>query len=155
MVSYQDAEVERREFEGAKRVDLLQETFLIGMPETHRLAATSGPVRLVELADDDWIMPSAEGFLVQACRDAGFSPRIVSITQDPIATRGFISRGLGVGWVPSLLIDDFRNAVTRPVDGLMKRRDIYAVLPPGDRHPLAGEVLKALVETAAQFNSEG
>jgi hypothetical protein len=27
---------------------------------------------------DDWLVPSTEGFLVQACHDAGFDPRIVS-----------------------------------------------------------------------------
>ena len=153
-VSYQDAEADRRELEGAERVDLLQETFLVGMPPTHRLANTIGPVALAEFADDDWIVPSREGFLVQACHDAGFTPRIVSITQDPIATRGLISRGIGVGWVPSLLSDDFEEAVMRPIDGPMRRRDIYALIPPGDRHPLAAAMLNALVETAAEFPAE-
>jgi DNA-binding transcriptional LysR family regulator len=153
-VSYQDAESERRELEGAERVDLLQETFMVGMPPTHRLADTAGPVPLAEFADDDWIVPSREGFLVQACLDAGFTPRIVSITPDPIATRGLISRGIGVGWVPSLLSDDFEEAVMRPIDGPMRRRDIYALFPPGDRHPLAADMLNALVETATEFGGE-
>jgi DNA-binding transcriptional LysR family regulator len=153
-VSYQDAEADRRELEGAERVDLLQETFFVGMPPTHRLANATGPVALAAFADDDWIVPSREGFLVQACHDAGFTPQIVSITQDPIATRGLISRGIGVGWVPSLLSDDFEEAVMRPIDGPMRRRDIYALLPPGDRHPLAADMLHALVETAGEFPAE-
>ncbi len=152
-VSYQDTRAERRGFEGTERVDLLRETFLVGLPETHRLAGETGPVPLTEFADDDWIVPSAEGFLVQSCIDAGFTPRIVSITQDPIATRGFISRGLGVGWVPSLLLDDFRNAVALRVEGPMRHRDIFALLPPGDRHPLAAETLDALLKTAAEFEA--
>jgi hypothetical protein len=32
------------------------------------------------------------------------------------------------------------------------RRDIYALLPPGDRHPRARQVVDALVETAADFD---
>jgi DNA-binding transcriptional LysR family regulator len=151
-IAYQEAEAERHELEGAERVDLLEETFLVGMPRSHRLAKATGSVSLIDFADDDWVMPSRDGFLVQACRDAGFTPRIVSITQDPIAMRGLISRGLGVGWVPSLLAEDFGDAVMRPIDGPMRRRTIYALLPPGDRHPLATKVLDALVDTAAEFN---
>jgi len=152
-IAYQDTTEERREFEGCEQVDLLQETFLIGMPANHRLANETGPVPLLEFANDDWIMPSPDGFLAQACRDAGFEPRIVSITTDPIATRGLISREIGVGWVPSLLVEDLPKAVMRPVDGPMRRRDIFALLPPGSRHSHTDDVLKALTDTAAAFNA--
>jgi DNA-binding transcriptional LysR family regulator len=87
------------------------------------------------------------------CRDAGFDPRIVSTTSDPFATRGLIARGLGVGWVPSLLTDDYSDVAIRPVKDPMRRRDIYALLPPGDRHPLAKPVIDALIETAAELNA--
>jgi hypothetical protein len=42
----------------------------------------------------------------------------------------------------------------RPIDGPMRHRDIYALLPPGDRHPLATHMLDALVETAAEFSTD-
>jgi DNA-binding transcriptional LysR family regulator len=148
-LGYQDATTERREFEGAERIDLLHDTFLVGLPPEHPLAGASGPVSLAKFADDDWIVPSTEGFLVQACRDAGFEPRIVATTSDPLATRGLIARGLGVGWVPSLLLGDYSGVSVRPVEEAIARRDIYALLPPGDRHPLARQVLDALTETAA------
>src|SRR3954465_9757578 len=51
-VSYQDTTTERREFHG-ERIDLLQETFLVGLPPKHRLASTPGPVSLADLADED------------------------------------------------------------------------------------------------------
>src|SRR3954452_1229355 len=152
-VSYQDATTERREFEGAERIDLFQDAFLVGLPPEHRLAGATGPVSLAKFADDDWIVASTEGFLIQACRDAGFDPRIVATTSDPLATRGLIARGIGVGWVPSLLIDDYSGVTLRPVKDPMRRRDIYALLPPGDRHPLAKHVIDTLIETAAEFNS--
>src|SRR4051812_29864343 len=60
-VSYQDATTERREFKGAQRIDLLQESFLVGLPPDHRLAGATGPVSLAEFAEDDWIVASAEG----------------------------------------------------------------------------------------------
>src|SRR3954453_23082343 len=139
-VSYQDASTERREFEGAERIDLFQDAFLVGLPPEHQLAGAAGPVSIAKFADDDWIVASTEGFLVQACRDVGFEPRIVATTSEPLATRGLIARGLGVGWVPSLLLGDYTGVVVRPVKEPIRRRDIYALLPPGDRHPVAKEV---------------
>jgi DNA-binding transcriptional LysR family regulator len=149
-VGYQDATAERREVPGAERIDLFQETFLVGLPPQHRLARSTTPISLAKLAEDDWIVPSTEGFLIQACRDAGFDPRVVAVTSDPLATRGLITRGLGVGWVASLLIRDYAGAVIRPVKDPIRRRDIYALLPPGDHHPLARPLINALIDTAAQ-----
>lgn len=147
-VGYQDAATDRREIPGAERIDLFQETFLVGLPPDHRLAGSTTPISLAKLAKDDWIVPSTEGFLIQACRDAGFDPRIVAVTSDPLATRGLITRGLAVGWVASLLVHDYAGAVIRPVKDPIRRRDIYALLPPGDRHPLAKPLTNALIDTA-------
>jgi hypothetical protein len=52
-------------------------------------------------------------------------------------------------------VDDYSGVVIRPIGGPMRRRDIYALLPPGDRHPLATRVLNALIETADEFSTEG
>ena len=129
----------------------MQDTFLVGLPPEHRLAGAASPISLTELAEDDWIVASRDGFLVQACRDAGFEPRIVATTSEPLATRGLILRGIGVGWVPSLLAGDYSGVAIRPVKDRVRGRDIYALLPPGDRHPRARQVIDALVETATDF----
>jgi DNA-binding transcriptional LysR family regulator len=151
-ISYQDATAERHELPGAERIDLMQDTFLVGLPPEHRLAGTDAPVSLKELAEDDWIFASTEGFLVQACRAAGFDPHIVATTSEPLATHGLIARGLGVGWVPSLLVGAYGGIAIRPVTEAIPRRDVYALLPPGDRHPRARQVVDALIETAAEFD---
>jgi DNA-binding transcriptional LysR family regulator len=150
-ISYQDATTERRELGGAERIDLMQDTFLVALPPHHRLAGTAAAVSLRELAEEDWIVASTEGFLVQACRDVGFEPRIVATTSDPLATRGLILRGIGIGWVPSLLSGDYKDVVICPVKEQIRRRDIFALLPPGDRHPRARQVIDALIETATEF----
>ena len=150
-LGYQEATEQRRELQGAERIDLFQDTMLIGIPPQHRLAGPTGPITLAEFADDDWIVPSTDGFLVKACHDAGFEPRIVSTTRDPVATRGLIARGIGVGWVPSLLIDDYAGVAIRPPATPIGRRDIYALLPPGERHPLARHIIRALKDTASDF----
>jgi len=150
-ISYQNATEQRRELQGAQRIDLMQDTFLVGMPPQHLLAGSKRTVPLSAFAADDWIVPSTDGFLARACHDAGFVPRVVSITQDPIATRGLIARGIGVGWVPSLLVDDYGGVAIRPIDEPIARRDIYALLPPGARHPLAEHMVDALAQTAGEF----
>ena len=75
----------------------------------------------------------------------------MATTSDPLATRGLIVRGIGIGWVPSLLVDDYGGIAIRPVKERIRRRDIYALLPPGDRHPRARQVIDALIETANDF----
>ncbi|MDQ3741084.1 MAG: LysR family transcriptional regulator [Actinomycetota bacterium] len=151
-LSYQDASAERREIKGVERLDLMQETFFVALPPGHPLAQDDGPLALTELAGDDWILPSTEGFLIDACREAGFEPRIVAISQETVSTRGMIQRGLGVGWVPSLLAEEYREVVVRPVDGPMRRRDIYALLPPGERQHNVNDVVAALREAARAFD---
>jgi hypothetical protein len=79
----------------------------------------------------------------------------VSTTSDPLATRGLIARGIGVGWVPSLLTDEYSGVTIRPVSDPMLRRDIYALLPSGEHHPLAKPVIDALIETAAELRRGG
>jgi LysR substrate binding domain-containing protein len=54
-------------------------------------------------------------------------------TSEPLATRGLILRGIGIGWLPSLLVGDDAGVAILPVKEPRRRRDIYALLPPGDR----------------------
>src|SRR3954452_19188656 len=152
-ISYQDASAQRHEVKGSERVDLMQDTFLVGLPPEHPLAGTTGPLSLKKLAGDDWILASTDGFLAQACRDVGFEPHVVATTSEPLATRGLIARGLGVGWVPSLLLGEYTGIAMRPVKERIPHRDIYALLPPGDRHPRARQMVAALIETATDFDA--
>jgi hypothetical protein len=50
-----------------------------------------------------------------------------------------------------MLAADYSGVATRPVREAIPQRDIYALLPPGDRHPLADSVIGALKETTADF----
>jgi DNA-binding transcriptional LysR family regulator len=149
-VGFQDAARAREDHQGLERHDLLRERFLVALPPQHRLAARAS-VRLADLADEDWIAASADGIIVRACRGAGFEPRLVSITRDQFAIRALISRGLAVTLAAELLADAFEHAALRPIDGPAPERDVYALLPPGGRHPLLTSVLDALDTTAAQL----
>jgi DNA-binding transcriptional LysR family regulator len=146
-VTFQDAAQRRREHEGLERRDLMREAFLVALPPHHRLAARRA-VRLSDLADDSWTVALTDGLIVRACRAAGFDPHVISITRDQLAIRALILRDLAVTLAPALLADAFRDVALRPIAGGGPQRDVYAVLPPGGRHPLAEHALNALAATA-------
>src|SRR3954452_14222247 len=152
-ISYQDTTAERHELPGAERIDLMQDTFLVGLPPGHRFAGTDAPISLKQLADDDWIFASTDGFLAQACRDVGFEPHIAATTSEPLATRGLIARGLGVGWIPSLVLDEYSGITIRPGREPIRPRDTYPLLPPGDPHPRARQMVQGLKDAAADFGA--
>ena len=148
-VAFQDAAEPRREPPGVLRRDLpLRERFVIALAPDHPLAGRAA-VRLADLADDDWTAASTDGLIVRACHAAGFEPNLVSITHDQLAIRALIARGLAVTLVPQILADPFKDLALRPIDGPAPTRDVYAVLPPGGRHPLVAPTLEALDVTAA------
>lgn len=147
-VVYQDAAEPRREDPGLERLDLLREAFLVALPPDHPLARRRR-IHLSDLAQDAWTAALVDGLIVRACRQAGFEPRLISITRDQLAIRGLIARGLAVTLAPELLADAFEGVALRPIAGEAPARDVYALLPPGGRHPLVPDAIAALRETAA------
>ena len=125
---------------------------MVGLAPDHRLARNPH-VALADLGEDDWTAASTDGLIVRACRAAGFEPNLVSITHDQPAIRGLVSRGLAVTLVPQLLTDAFENLALRPIAGAGPARDVYALLPPGGRHPLVAPTLDALDATATELRA--
>jgi DNA-binding transcriptional LysR family regulator len=86
---------------------LLDDPLFIVVSSDHRLAARQA-LRLVDLAEESWIQGvrhgSTEQVLPQACRHAGFEPRIAFRTDDQMTVRGLVSAGLGVALAPSLTL---------------------------------------------------
>ena len=152
-VGSQDAALPRRDYEGIERRDLLREPFLVALAPEHELARQDA-VRLSDLADEDWTAAYTDGLIVRACRAAGFEPRLVSLTRDQLAIRALITRGLAVTLAPRLLADAFTGTALRPIADEGPERDVYALLPPGSRHPLAHPMLAALTETADELHGE-
>jgi molybdate transport repressor ModE-like protein len=137
-----------------ERRDLLRERFMVALPPGHRLARRE-TVRIADLEDDDWTAARSDGLIVRACRDAGFDPNLVSITHDQLAIRALIVRGLAVTLAPELLADAFDGVALRPIAGAGPSRDVYALLPPGGRHPLVAPILDALAATAEERRRRG
>src|SRR5262249_45571896 len=92
-----------------------------------------------------------DGLIVGACRAAGFDPRLVSLTSDQLAVRSLVAGGLAVTLVPELLSEPFPELALRPIEGSGPSRDVYVLLPPGGRHPLAPAALDELAAAAARL----
>jgi molybdate transport repressor ModE-like protein len=149
-VSFQDTAERRHEPPGVERRDLFREQFRVALAPDHPLAGRP-EVALADLAADDWAAAATDGLIVRACRAAGFEPNLVSITRDQLAIRGLIGRGLAVTLVPQLLAEPFKDLALRPIAGTGPSRDVYALLPPGGRHPLLTAALDALETAAAEL----
>src|SRR4051812_3641043 len=142
-LAFQDSALPRVEPAGLERRDVLRERFLVALAPEHPLAGQPA-VRLADLREDDWTAALSDGLIVRACRAAGFEPNLVSLTHDQLAIRPLVLRGLAVTLVPQLLAEPFADLALRPVAGLGPTRDVYALLPPGERHPLVAPCLAAL-----------
>jgi DNA-binding transcriptional LysR family regulator len=142
-LAFQDTALPRAEPPGLERRDLLRERFLVALAPHHPLAKQTA-VSVGELREDDWTAALTDGLIVRACRAAGFEPNLVSITHDQLAIRALVLRGLAVTLVPQLLADAFADLALRPLAGPSPTRDVYALLPPGARHPLVAPYLDAV-----------
>jgi DNA-binding transcriptional LysR family regulator len=149
-VAFQDSALPRQEPAALQRHDLLRERFMVAMAPHHPLAGRR-EVALIDLRDDDWTAAQPDGLIVRACRDAGFEPALVSITHDQLAIRALIARGLAVTLAPQLLAEAFSELALRPIAGHSPARDVFALLPPGGRHPLVAPTMEALRAVAGRL----
>ena len=149
-IGYQDSARPHSERPGVQRHQLLHEQFMVALAPGHPLARRH-QVDLRDLRDEDWTAALTDGVIVRACRAAGFEPRLVSITRDQLAIRALILQGFAVSLAPELLADPFADLALRPIAGMTVARDVYALLPPGARHPLVAPVLDALDSVAAEL----
>lgn len=98
---------------------LLSERMAIVLPLSHRLAACRR-IRLSELQTEEFIFPPRNqarryhDWLVQLCRNAGFSPQVTQRTLQFPALIGLAAAGLGIGFVPGM-VAAFRRSDVRLV----------------------------------------
>jgi DNA-binding transcriptional LysR family regulator len=149
-IGYQDTGASQEHPPGITRHHLMHEQFMVALAPNHPLAREPD-VRLADLRHEDWTAALTDGVIVRACRTAGFEPNLISITRDQLAIRALIIRGLAVTLVPELLADPFKGLALRPVADVKIARDVYALLPPGGRHPLLAPTLAALDSVAAEL----
>jgi DNA-binding transcriptional LysR family regulator len=149
---FQDAAAPRREHEGTRRHELLEEPMLVGVGPNHRFAARKR-VRLADFARDTWLAALRDGLIHRACVSAGFEPRIAYLTGDPLAIQGFVAADLAVTLVSGMLAGQLSGISTMQIGGEPVLRAIYAVVPPTAPHPLAAPFLDALRAEARSLES--
>lgn len=91
---------------GIMSIPLQEDRLAVALPREHPLSARSR-IRLASLADEDFVMfyrrvsPGYFDSLVTACRNAGFSPRIVHEVNSVASQVAFVGCGQGVTLIPS------------------------------------------------------
>jgi DNA-binding transcriptional LysR family regulator len=154
---------------GLESHELLTEPLLLMWPrEAKAVAAWAGgdgaagraggggsePVALESLAEAPWIAGLAgtqfAAALDVACREAGFTPRIVHRADDARLLETLVAAGLGIGLLPALArsgSDAVRFASATPAP---PRRHVSALVRSGAaRRPSLAAVLEALMRQAA------
>lgn len=120
---------------------LAEETLVLAVPPSHRLAGADRGVRLTEVRDDPFIcLPPGSGLhaiLMAATSDEGFEPQVDFQTHGPASIRELVAAGLGV----ALLAGSVARGPGPPLETLALERPIshppIAVITPADRSPSA------------------
>jgi DNA-binding transcriptional LysR family regulator len=129
-------------------VELGREEMLALLPRDHP-AASRRRVPLQALADEGWILGAPDptsSVIVNACREAGFEPRISFETDDGLAIQGLVAAGLGVSLTTPWLQPSLRSDVVLvPLAAPAPVRYVRAVLtePPGPGARLLLELARA------------
>lgn len=85
--------------------ELITESFVALVPPNHPLAGRRG-IRLVQLAQESFISykGKARNVALEACRNAGFEPRIACESGELETVRALVHAGLGVAILPRMAV---------------------------------------------------
>lgn len=96
------------EASGLRIVDVEKDDLIAVLPTTHRLAARKR-IDLAALRDESFVMfsktqvPGLRAAVVDACREAGFAPRVAQEATQALTVVGLVGSGLGVALVPGVI----------------------------------------------------
>ncbi|WP_309120174.1 LysR family transcriptional regulator [Paenibacillus sp.] len=138
---------EREDVEGEL---LLTEELKVILPSSHLLSRHT-TIRLEQLKDDSFVMfsesYSLRSIVLEACRKAGFTPRVGFEGEEMDTIRGLVAAGLGVSLLPEMALIETSPMmpvsvrVTEPqvlrTIGLIRRR--------GEKLPLVAEAFRNFV----------
>ncbi|KIL36943.1 LysR family transcriptional regulator [Cohnella kolymensis] len=87
-------------------VVLTEELFAI-LPESHPLALENS-IRLIDLKDENFVLfnsgYSLRMLVVDACKEAGFTPKIAFESEETDTIRGLVAAGMGVSLLPEMAL---------------------------------------------------
>ncbi|MEM9219515.1 MAG: LysR substrate-binding domain-containing protein [Cyanobacteria bacterium P01_F01_bin.150] len=126
---------------------LLSEPLMVAMYDHHPLARER-TVDLYQLANEDWVTGqrnSGCGLLLRildACHQAGFTPKIQQETNDLQMTLGFVASGLGVTLLPESRALPKEGVVYRPVQPPIADVQLAIAWWSGRRSPVVDSFLQ-------------
>jgi DNA-binding transcriptional LysR family regulator len=135
---------------GLEVTDLFEDPFLAALPYSHRLAGR-GAVALAELREEEWMVTGIANscpdttIVLDACRDAGFTPQASFSSDDYAAIQGMVASGMGVAIIPSLALGNAREDIAiRPLRGTTPVRRVRAAIAADRPSSLADTLLEVL-----------
>ena len=135
-----------------------KEPLVAVLPLGHKLATRSS-VPLPALADDPFIgYPSQFRSVMQeavddACRKAGFRPRVIQECHETATLVSFVAAGLGVALVPgSVRHLQITGAVYRPIANASPDVALALAWRAGDRSPVLAQFLAQVAPTAEELS---
>lgn len=145
--------------DGLDRTQLLDDPMCLALPLTHPLARKPG-LKLEDLAGESWILGSTpscpdSSIFLRACQAAGFEPSITFHSDDYFAIQGFVAAGVGVSFIPDLVLVSVReDIVIRPLGPQAPARRILAAsLADSYCSPARQAMLDILVEVGAETSA--
>lgn len=138
----------------AAATHLLTEEVLLVIPRTHRFAGRSS-VALTELAEDPFLFPGVSmnmgNLLIDACRRAGFEPRIPYRANYLELAKALVRQGLGIALIPKMMVDpdSLEGLVAMPLEERLVR-DLNLVYSRERPLPAAARALVIHIRAAVQ-----
>ena len=138
--------------EGITLLPLSSAELVVALPRQHRLAAESR-IALRDLMQEEWVMfsrhlsPVYFDSITTACRNEGFSPRIIHHVRSVSSQIAFVGCGQGIALVPdSLERLSPANVVTVPLDQTIEVITTAVAWSASRKNPLADKFI-ALIQT--------
>jgi DNA-binding transcriptional LysR family regulator len=130
---------------------LLVERFDLVVPRGHRLAQRVS-AGLAEVAEESFVFyrGRARESALEACRAAGFEPRVACETMELDTVRALVAAGLGVALLPELALRSLGPAlVAVPLEANPIARQLGLLHRLGPGFSPAGQAFRALLKTSA------
>jgi DNA-binding transcriptional LysR family regulator len=114
------------------------------------MSKVGSSVSLAALAAEPWVAAHdavCRDAFVQACRTAGFQPRVVSTTNDYAAMQGLVAGGVGVALIPRLAAGLYNRpgVVLRPLAEPLIERVTFIVSRAGAYRSRAAQAIASLL----------
>lgn len=135
--------------EGLVKTILARDEIILVLPRDRPVPEAGTPVALADYAHESWVLDQEgsvfEQFVLQTCRDAGFTPKVIANCRNLMATLGLVRGGLGVALMSELNLGrETEDLLVRRVDPSCGRNIIVLYRAASQAAPAIAAVLEEL-----------